>query len=175
MNLRDLEILLEAAKKIEGCSDHHCVLRVYRRGGQGTNGGCRCVADTDDPDMTIICTMRHEVNALLRLARAFPELLKEHQDLVRAVQRAEGTVHAPQELHTLATRIDAARHAGFGWLLDALEAALNTPYRCPVCDGRGKVPWDPALPTSTAHTDAGPWTCLPCKGKGVLNSKGEPA
>ena len=46
--------------------------------------------------------------------------------------------------------------------------------RCPVCEGRGVVAWDPASPTTTEHTSSGPWTCPTCKGGRVLDWMGNP-
>jgi hypothetical protein len=44
----------------------------------------------------------------------------------------------------------------------------RTPHRCPICDGRGSVTWDPNNPRATAGTSAGPWTCPTCLGARVL-------
>lgn len=46
--------------------------------------------------------------------------------------------------------------------------------RCPVCEGRGSVTWDPALPHATVNTNAGPWVCPTCKGARVLEDHGIP-
>lgn len=48
--------------------------------------------------------------------------------------------------------------------------------RCPVCEGRGKVPWNPENPMEAYHEalKRGPWECPTCKGQriiSVLNGK----
>ena len=48
---------------------------------------------------------------------------------------------------------------------------MSTPVKCPVCEGRGKVPngFYNVNPTSVAsNTDAEPETCKTCYGKGIL-------
>lgn len=41
------------------------------------------------------------------------------------------------------------------------------PYRCPVCDGRGLVPWNPNDPYGSPMSPL-LWDCPPCDGEGVL-------
>ena len=49
---------------------------------------------------------------------------------------------------------------------DALDMN-QAPHRCPVCDGRGQVQFNPAMPF-TDGTSAGPWPCKPCNGTGIV-------
>lgn len=49
---------------------------------------------------------------------------------------------------------------------DAL-LANKAPHRCPVCEGRGQVLFNPDLPHSSG-TSCGPWICRPCMGSGIL-------
>jgi hypothetical protein len=44
----------------------------------------------------------------------------------------------------------------------------NKPHRCPRCDGRGKLPYNPDNPYGGAETSAGPWMCPSCFGQGIL-------
>jgi len=41
------------------------------------------------------------------------------------------------------------------------------PHRCPVCEGRGMVQWDPDLPFGDS-ANAGPWPCRACSGTGIV-------
>lgn len=48
----------------------------------------------------------------------------------------------------------------------------NALQRCPVCEGRGCLLWDPRAPYATASTSTGPYRCPTCEGARVLNSWG---
>lgn len=41
------------------------------------------------------------------------------------------------------------------------------PHKCPVCEGKGQVPFNPAEPLSSDR-DKTSWPCKPCSGGGVL-------
>ncbi len=41
--------------------------------------------------------------------------------------------------------------------------------KCPICDGRGMVTWDPQMPTHSISASAGPWTCPTCNGLRVIS------
>lgn len=41
--------------------------------------------------------------------------------------------------------------------------------RCPICEGRGAVAFNPAMPTSSTDCSAGPWTCPTCNGLRVIS------
>lgn len=47
--------------------------------------------------------------------------------------------------------------------------------RCPVCEGKGCVPWDPAWPFGTPPTTQTSWRCPTCRGARVLDGFGQPA
>jgi len=49
---------------------------------------------------------------------------------------------------------------------DALLAD-KSPHRCPVCEGRGQVLFNPDMPYGSSAS-AGPWLCRPCMGSGIL-------
>jgi len=38
------------------------------------------------------------------------------------------------------------------------------PYKCPKCDGKGMLTFDPNLPTAQAYISSGPWKCDKCDG-----------
>ena len=42
------------------------------------------------------------------------------------------------------------------------------PYKCPKCDGRGMLQYDPEFPFAEANTTGGPWACPPCGATGIL-------
>ena len=46
-----------------GCTDHNCLLRLERRGGQGTNGGCRCLSGLSPEARLAVLGWRREVVA----------------------------------------------------------------------------------------------------------------
>lgn len=57
MTLRDEIVAADAAlderlKSIGGCSDGNC--KVYREGGQSTNGGCRCMTNRWNAERTVM-------------------------------------------------------------------------------------------------------------------------
>ena len=39
---------------------------------------------------------------------------------------------------------------------------------CPICNGRGVVLYDPAMPTHSTSATVGPWTCHVCHGAKVV-------
>lgn len=49
---------------------------------------------------------------------------------------------------------------------DSLEANL-VPHRCPICDGRGQVQFNPAMPFGDGAS-CGPWPCKPCNASGIV-------
>lgn len=51
---------------------------------------------------------------------------------------------------------------------------MPTPHKCPKCDGRGQLQYDPRMPFSTGHTSCGPWPCDACGSTGILWSHGSP-
>lgn len=140
--LTAMAAVIARAEKIEGCTDHGCRLRVRRRGGMGTNGGCMCVRDGRDPDGgTTIYAPRFDVAALLHLARCAPTLLDEVRRLTAALARTEADTRTA--LDALHTRCDALEGAAREYLaaLDAVRAAEDLLARAPY--GRGE-PWDRA-------------------------------
>ena len=59
----------------------------------------------------------------------------------------------------------------FGYVHDPYQVVPYMRYYdqlCPVCEGRGVVSWDPAMPMATSHTSSGPWTCPKCEGRRTL-------
>lgn len=48
--MTDREALLQQLREL-GCSDTGCVFRPP--GGMGTNGGCRCLREIEDPDLRV--------------------------------------------------------------------------------------------------------------------------
>lgn len=48
---------------------------------------------------------------------------------------------------------------------------MSTPHKCPKCDGKGWLLFDPQMPYATASTSSGPWKCDVCQ-EGVLWSPG---
>ena len=60
-----------------GCSDHHCELRLTSRGGQGTNGGCRCLAGLTPEARGVVRGWRRELarrDAVVAAAREYARL-----------------------------------------------------------------------------------------------------
>lgn len=80
-DLARIEALLAAAREVEGCSDHGCVLRVYPRGGQGTNGGCGCIGRNRTDEGLLVQADRLDLVRLLTLARQTPALVAEVERL----------------------------------------------------------------------------------------------
>ena len=79
--LARIDALLDAAREVEGCSDHNCLLRVYPRGGMGTNGGCRCVDRSCSDGLLSVQAERLDLVRLLTLARQAPALIAEVERL----------------------------------------------------------------------------------------------
>lgn len=75
--LARIDALLDAAREVEGCSDHNCLLRVYPRGGMGTNGGCHCVDRSCSDGLLSVKAERLDLVRLLTLARQTPALVAE--------------------------------------------------------------------------------------------------
>ena len=50
-------------------------------------------------------------------------------------------------------------------------AQFSRPYKCPVCDGSGKVgrpPWVAGDQRVFSAGETGPWPCRACNGSGIL-------
>ena len=75
--LARIDALLDAAREVEGCSDHNCLLRVYPRGGMGTNGGCHCIDRNNEDGWSRVRADRLDLVRLLTLARQTPALVAE--------------------------------------------------------------------------------------------------
>ena len=39
---------------------------------------------------------------------------------------------------------------------------MSKPHKCPKCDGKGMLQYDPKLPFNTTHSSTGPWQCDVC-------------
>ncbi len=50
MDREQREQILQQLREL-GCSDHGCLIRPP--GGMGTNGGCHCLTDIQDPDTRV--------------------------------------------------------------------------------------------------------------------------
>lgn len=160
--LRRLETLLSAAREINGCSDHVCDLRIFPRGGMGTNGGCHCVDRSDSPYGSMVWASRSDIRTLLDLARRTPALVAEvrrlrseilcldasvmdlgaERDALRAkVALAEVDLSAMRDAagghRALLSTVEAERDAALAEvkrLKDGLESMFQ---ECPCCNGRG--------------------------------------
>lgn len=59
---------------------------------------------------------------------------------------------------------------GRGWGIEMINIPRQHPYKCPKCDGKGALGFDPKCPP-TGDTSIGAdssWICDQCKGTGVL-------
>ena len=80
-DLARTDALLTAAREVEGCSDHNCLLRVHPRGGMGTNGGCGCIGRVRTDEGLMVQAERLDLVRLLTLARQTPALIAEVERL----------------------------------------------------------------------------------------------
>lgn len=94
LDLDRLEALLDAARKVVGCTDHGCVLRVFPRGGMGTNGGCSCVGRNRADEGLMVYAARYDLMRLLTLARHTPALVAEVRRLRARCDALEAVVRA---------------------------------------------------------------------------------
>ena len=125
-DLARIDTLLDAAREVEGCSDHGCLLRVHPRGGMGTNGGCHCVGRNSEDGWLRVRAERLDLVRLLTLARQTPALVAEvrrlrswgsvsetlakgqGEMLERNIARAEGFVRERDEARAEVERLREA-------------------------------------------------------------------
>jgi hypothetical protein len=135
-----------------------CTESVHRFNGDDITCACGTTSRTRQADEQTLLAMEERIGEKVRRLIDVGD---------RHPTRRDADVEDVLEL--AAEYANATADARLRWrMATAAEAAARAFERCPICNGLGVVPFDPATPTSTTTASTGPWTCPTCSGVRVI-------